>query len=684
MMGGDRLGTGHGARVAGFCVAKRWLGASTRDPGLKPGLGATRRVLKHGEDHALRDGGRAGGVLQDASTRSVAERGLQPANANGAQATPTISRFSTASPALRAPCITVPCTLLAALCTLLTPLSARAQATGSPLADAVTLERRGRYEEAARLYRETLDVDPAEVRALLGLERVYARMGWTDSLPRFFRGAEERAPASEPLRELQIRTWSALERPDSVVATLARWIDADPANATPFSVWAFWVAQRGDVEGAMVVLREGQARLGEAALAQDVARLHVVRGDWLAAAHEWREVVRGSETLSPAAAASLAQAPTPERPRVLAVLGGPDATPGDQRLAADLLLSWGRADEAWTLLDGALPADRGVALEALRRFADRARQVRTLAGARARGYALERVAELTKGAEAEQARLEAAQSFADGGDLRAAQRMLQRLSLGSGGPDGDAAQTMAVLIRVLADAGRVDEAEAHYREWGPRLRGTDVELIREKLAWARVAQGRLDRAEELIGADSSVGVEAVRGWIALYRGDLRGATERFREAGPYAQSREEATRRTMILALIQRVQPDSVPKLGEALLKLVRRDSAGGVRDLVRVARELPPKGGRAAVLGYAGELAVASGDYERAEPILLEAIRVDSAGPAAPAAEYALAFSFAQLGRTDAAVERLEHLILTYSESAVVPQARRLLDQVRGMIPRS
>jgi tetratricopeptide (TPR) repeat protein len=632
--------------------------AGLRVPGLKPRLGAARRVLKH----AARRGGESAGVLQDASTRSVAERGLQPAN-----------------PRRRAVCL-----ILATLCMVLAPASAGAQNSTSPLADAVTLERRGRYEEAARLYRETLAADPAEIRALLGLERVYTRMGWTDSLPPFLRRAEERAPASEPLRELQIRTWSALERPDSVVATLARWIDADPTNATPFSVWAFWMAQRGDVEGAMTVLREGQARVGDAPLAQDVARLYVVQGDWLLAGRAWREVVRENETLSPAAVASLAQAPTHERPRVLAVLGGAEATPTDQRLAADVLLSWGRADEAWTLLDGALPAEPEVALAALRRFADRAHQVRTLAGARARGYALERVAGLTKGAEAEQARLEAAQSFADGGDLRAAQRMLQRLSLSPGGSDGDAAQTMGMLIRVLADAGRVEEAETHYREWSSRLRGTDADLIREKLAWARVAQGRLDRAAELIGADSSVGAQAVRGWIALYRGDLRGATELFRGAGPYAQSREEATRRTAILALIQRVQPDSVPKLGEALLKVVRRDSSGGVRDLVRVARDLPQGGGRAAVLGYAGELAVATGDYERAGPILLEAIQVDSAGAAAPAAEYALAFSYAQLGRTDAAIEHLEHLILTYAESAVVPQARRLLDQVRGMIPKS
>jgi hypothetical protein len=34
--------------------------------------------------------------------------------------------------------------------------------------------------------------------------------------------------------------------------------------------------------------------------------------------------------------------------------------------------------------------------------------------------------------------------------------------------------------------------------------------------------------------------------------------------------------------------------------------------------------------------------------------------------------------------VQVLEHLILTYPESALVPQARRTLDQARGAVPRT
>ncbi len=61
-----------------------------------------------------------------------------------------------------------------------------------------------------------------------------------------------------------------------------------------------------------------------------------------------------------------------------------------------------------------------------------------------------------------------------------------------------------------------------------------------------------------------------------------------------------------------------------------------------------------------------------------------DSAGAAAPAAELAWAQLLLRQNRPADAVAHLEHLILTYPESAVVPEARRLLDKAKGAVPRS
>jgi hypothetical protein len=40
------------------------------------------------------------------------------------------------------------------------------------------------------------------------------------------------------------------------------------------------------------------------------------------------------------------------------------------------------------------------------------------------------------------------------------------------------------------------------------------------------------------------------------------------------------------------------------------------------------------------------------------------------------------QTGQADVAIQQLEHLILTHPQSAVVPQARRLMDRLRGVVP--
>ena len=62
----------------------------------------------------------------------------------------------------------------------------------------------------------------------------------------------------------------------------------------------------------------------------------------------------------------------------------------------------------------------------------------------------------------------------------------------------------------------------------------------------------------------------------------------------------------------------------------------------------------------------------------------VEEAPATAPAAELALAELLLREGRKDDAIAQLEHLILTYPASALVPQARRTLDQARGAVPQT
>ena len=241
-----------------------------------------------------------------------------------------------------------------------------------------------------------------------------------------------------------------------------------------------------------------------------------------------------------------------------------------------------------------------------------------------------------------------------------------------------------MLIRVLADAGQLAEAEARFFEWETRLRGDDVDDLRQRIAWGWILQPELDRASAVLANDSSVTGQAIRGWIALYRGELATAKEYFTAAGPSSQSREEATRRASMLVLLQRIQVPSSFQLGEALLRAARGDTTEAVEQLETVATTFPATAGRAEVLVYAGQLLSRQSDYENAVRVFDVAFHADSAGPSAPAAELALAVALVKLGRPQTAAPRLEHLILTYQESALVPQARRLFDQINGMIPKS
>jgi tetratricopeptide (TPR) repeat protein len=566
---------------------------------------------------------------------------------------------------------------------------ALAQVESRALAEAGELERQGRHADAAARYRGVLRTDPTNLPALLGLERVFTSLERLDSLVPLIRTALTRDSLSQTTRSLELRVWFALGQPDSVTAAARRWIALAPRSPDPYREWAFTVAQRGDLAGAKRALSEGVSRLGDAALAQDLAQLTTLAGEWIEATRQWVTVVRGNPALLSAATGGLTRAPALARDEMLSTLLGVRGDSTSRRMAADLLVGWGRPDEAWPLLDATLPPDSRAAAALLQRFAERAGTSRGRRSALARGYALERLAGLVDAAAAGRVRLQAAQAYADAGDLGSAQRMLDAAGAAGAAAEagGAVGPAMASLIRALAEQGSVEEAERRLRAWRDRLSGDDLETLRESIAWAWTRRGELDRAEAVLAPDSGVAATAVRGWIALYRGDLSQAREHLRAAGPYTGSREEATRRMSMLVLVERLGTDRLPEFGRAVLALARGDTLRALADLDQAARKLGGgaggrTGGRADVLGFAGELALVRKDYSGAEDMLRRALAEDSVGPAAPAAELALARVQAETGRTEVAIQQLEHLILAHPQSAMVPQARRLRDRLRGVVP--
>jgi tetratricopeptide (TPR) repeat protein len=562
----------------------------------------------------------------------------------------------------------------------------RAQAIGQGF----ELERQGRLADAAAVYQATLRAEPASLAALLGLERVLPGLGRLADLLPLVHHAETVDTANLLLRGLELRIYAGLEQTDSVRAVAERWIARAPGDEAPWREWAVALEDQRQFDEARAVLLRGRRALGRpTALAFELADLAQRSGDWPAAAVEWGALVAGSGSQTPNAVAQLEDAPDDAHEAVIRALTGPAAAPGTRRLAAELLLGWGDAARAWDVFAPTVAAPSPDAAMALRRLADRAAALPGPAAKRVRGLALSRYADFVPGAVAAQARAIAARALLDAGDRGAARAALEKLAADPGVPASAQGLAQVTLVEILIGDGRLDSAAATLATIDARLTGEDRKALHYALVRARLERGELDRAGQELGtADSSVEALALRGWLALYRGDLKRAGELFRDAGPYAGDRRNATERATMLALLQQIDEPQDRNLGAALLLLARGDSAAAVAALRRAASALPVEHGRPDVLLLAGQVAAArSGADSRdttAAALFAEVVRTGGDGAAAPAAELAWARLLLRGGATADAVAHLEHLILTYPGSAVVPEARRELERARGAIPRS
>jgi tetratricopeptide (TPR) repeat protein len=559
-------------------------------------------------------------------------------------------------------------------------VSAAQQAT---MPRAFELERRGSYEAAAEAYRGILSRNPGDVSALLGLERVLLPLNRSAEIVPDVGAALAANPSSAALYGAALRAWGAAGQSDSMRAVAERWARIAPRDEAPYREWGAAALAAGQRDAALEAYRLGRARLGRGdALAAEMAQLAVADGDYATAAGEWLPAVRRLPGYRVTAVATLGHAPASKRPEVLRILSTePDFTA--RRLESELRVRWGDPIGGLAALESGLGQARGQGVEALRGLVEQLRTLRTQDALLAQGRALEAIASRLPESQAARTRLDAAQAYSAAGDREAARRMLSGLADDRSAPGSVSSGAATALVTVLIGEGKLSEAGRRLTELGPQLGGEDHARLSRALATAYVRQGQLDRADSVLGRDSTIEGFALAGRIKLYRGDLDGAVERFKQAGPYAGDRADATSRTVLLALLQPIEPDSLPPLGAALLRLEQGDSARAMAELEAVAADLPTAKGGAELRLLAGRLAAGKGEPALAERLYREAAS-NEAPATAPAAELALAELMLGARRSSEAVAQLEHLILTYPESALVPQARRALDVARGAVPQT
>lgn len=555
--------------------------------------------------------------------------------------------------------------VLAALVALPPGLAAQ-QTDTTAFYRALDLEGAGKYREAAALFRQSLR-GPSSVSALLGLERAYHELQWTDSLLGPLDTLIRLNPGEAVFRAVQLRSLQALGRNADMLAAFEKWVADSPREPAPYREYARLLLQKGMVRQADSVLLRARVRLGGTGELQlEVAQTRAAMGQWEASAEAWRQALVTAPYLEQAAAYALTPAPAAARDAIRGRFFASPVLVAARRALATLEAAWGSPANGWLALRDLAPDSAAAA--AWLDFAQRAEAEERWTHAR------EALTSALRWRPTPDISLRAAVAALNSGDPGGA---LALAPLTSGGADSArvARALLPVHVRALAALGRPASAErlvASYERWlAPSSRAQLARSI--AFGWVRV--GDMTRAR---GALSVAGPDAdssdAAGWLALYAGDIRSARRLLRSGA------DASPELALALGLVARIKDDSVPALGRAFLLLARGDTASAATGMVETAERLPDV---ASLLLYtAGQLRAATRNEEQAIPLWKRVVEQYATTAEAPAAELEWARALRRRGDSAEATRRLEHLILTYPRSALVPQARRDLEQMRHAIP--
>ena len=531
---------------------------------------------------------------------------------------------------------------------------------------ALDLEAAGKYRDAVPLFRSALHTT-ASVNAVLGLERVYAEIGWSDSLLKPLDTLIAAAPREETYRTVQLRTLQSLGRDADLRAAFERWAHDQPTSSAPYREYARLLMQRNQVAAADSILARAKQSLGTTKdLQLEVAQARAAQGEWIESAKAWREALRSADYLEQAAAYALAPTPSATRQQVRDVFLAPPIEVAARRALSDLETSWGSAADGWAALKDLAPDS--ISAEAWSEFAKRAEADERWTLAR---DALESALKWKRTPELA---LRAATAALNVGDATAAMR-LAPMTDAHGDSTLAAREYLPVQVRALAALGRPADAERLVAGYDRFLAPGARASLTRTIAWGWVRTGDMAHARAALAANGVEGDSSdAAGWLALYDGNLKTARTLLR--GGTESSPELA----LALGLIARLKVDSSPAIGHAFLALARGDSAGAAAQLVQAADRTP--GGRSLLLATAAQIQLARKNDVEAAALWKRIVESDADTPEAPEAELEWARSLHRAGDTAGATTHLEHLILTYPQSALVPQARRELDAMKAVTP--
>nr|MDQ2664498.1 hypothetical protein [Gemmatimonadota bacterium] len=173
---------------------------------------------------------------------------------------------------------------------------------------ALELENDGKYKEAAVLFRAAVHDAPTP-NSVLGLERVYAELGKSDSLLAPLDTIIAQNPREPTYRTVQLRTFQMLRRDDRLRGAFEQWVRAMPRDAQPYREYARILIELGRPAAADSIVTRGRAALGSLRdLEYENAQLRAALGQWVASAVSWRRALADAPHLAIAGAYALAPA----------------------------------------------------------------------------------------------------------------------------------------------------------------------------------------------------------------------------------------------------------------------------------------------------------------------------------------------------------------------------------------
>ena len=559
----------------------------------------------------------------------------------------------------------LPWAMVAAL-TITAGRPARAQTESPEVLKAIELENSGKFREAVPIYREAMRTHPTPV-VVLGLERSYHELGMSDSLLAPLDTVLAKFPREPLYHVVHLRTYQILRRYDDLRGAFERWVRDDPRSPAPYSEYARVLIQLGRPASADSIIQRAKSSLGSTRdLQYETAQLRAAMGEWEPSATAWRQALANDPQLASAATYALTPTPNAVRPAIRRILSMDPPVRGARRALADLEIAWGEPQAAWEALRGLPPDTATVAV--WEDFGDRAMSEER--------YALARDA---FGAAVRAQRTPALALKAAAASLRAGTPAdvftLVPTSDWPSDPARAANEYVPLHVEALAMLGRGSDAEALVAKHDKYLTPGQHARMARLLASAWVRSGDLARAQQALraaGADADS--SDASGLIALYEGRLSAARAMLRG------SREQNGDMALVLGVVSRVRGDSAPQLGAAFMALARGDSVTAAQRFVDAAALHPEAA--SAILLAAARVHAARNDTKSAVAVWQRIVEQYASAPEAAEAELEWARALRRSGDTAGAIAHLEHLILNAPQSALLPQARRELDLVRGTVP--